>query len=233
MFLLNGGLLAAVTVLSVKTGLILGTSWLSTRALVLVASGFGGGLYLLTMVFAGRQQLLVQVLDRYTFWGAVLVALALIYLGLQEPDFSGRGKAGNRNSLTYLLGFLPCPFCMAALAFSVIVMAPLLGVTVPVLGRGIAVVFTALVAASGLGTRKLIGLTGYRPVSIFNQLLFFTGMLTLTFALIIPNFVRAMTMRMHPIEISSPGMLGVSVMVMVGFIFAGYFQYQMKLNRKG
>lgn len=114
----------AALILSIKTGLILGASRLGARALVLTAAGFGGGLFLLTMAFAGRRHLLVEMLDRYTFIGAVLVALALIYLGLQEPAFATPESAGGRGRLSYFLGFLPCPFCMAALAFSVIIIAP-------------------------------------------------------------------------------------------------------------
>lgn len=233
MFFLNGGLLAAVLILSIKTGLVLGASRLGARALILVAAGFGGGLFLLTMAFAGRQRLLVEMLDRYTFTGALLMALALIYLGLQEPAFAGPKSAGGRGRLSHLLGFLPCPFCMIALAFSVIVMAPLLGAGVPALGSGTAAVFTLLVMAAAFAGRKLIGAVKWNPAAVFNHLLFFTGVLTLAFALTIPNFVQAMAMPTSPVEIPSPEILGASALTLAGFALAGYFRQYIKFRREG
>lgn len=233
MFLLNGGLLVAALVLSIKTGLILGASRLGARALVLTAAGFGGGLLLLTMAFSGRQHLLVEMLDRYTFIGAVLMALVLIYLGLQEPAFAGPKSPGTRGGLSYFLGFLPCPFCMIALAFSVIVMAPLRRLGVPALGLSTAAVFTVLAIVAAFGSRKLIGVVKWNPAAVFNHLLFFTGVLTLAFALTIPNFVQAMAMPMNLLEIPSPEILGASVLMLAGFALTGYLRQQVKYHREG
>lgn len=230
-FLLNGGLLAAALILSIKTGLILGASWLGARALVLTAAGFGGGLFLLTMAFDGRQHLLVEMLDRYTFTGAVLVALALIYLGLQEPAFAVPKSAGSRGRLSCFLGFLPCPFCMAALAFSVIIMAPLLEVGVPALGRNTAAVFTLLVIAMAFGSRKLIRVARWSPAAVFNQFLFFTGVITLVFALTIPNFVQAMAMPLCPVAIASPRWLALVLLGFGGLGLFGYLQNQVNFAK--
>lgn len=233
MFLLNSGLLAAALILSIKTGLVLGASWLSARALVLTAAGFGGALFFLTITFAGRQHLLVEMIDRYTFTGAVLVALALIYLGLQDPAFTVANSTGFRGRLSCFLGFLPCPFCMAALAFSVIIMAPLLGVGVPALGRTTAAIYTILAIAVAFGSKKLIKAARWSPIAVFNQLLFFAGVLTLAFALTIPNFVQAMTMPMSPVEVPSPEILGSSVLMLAGFALTGYLRQQVKFRREG
>jgi len=232
-FLLNGGLLAAALILSMKTGLVLGASRLGARALIITAACFGGGLFLLTVVFAGRQHLLVEMLDRYTFTGAVLVALALIYLGLQDSAFDVPKSTGGRGRLSYFLGFLPCPFCMIALAFSVIVMAPLLEVSVFALGFGTAAVFTLLAIVTAFGSKKLIGIVKWNPASVFNHLLFFMGVLTLAFALTIPNFVQSMAMTTSPVEVLSPEILGASVLVLAGFGLAGYLWQQLKYHREG
>lgn len=217
--------------MSIKTGLVLGVSWLSARALILTAAGFGGGLFLITIAFDGRQQLLVEMLDRYTFSGAILVALALIYLGLQEPAFAAPKSAGKRGRLGYFLGFLPCPFCMAALAFSVIIMAPLLRVGVPALGRNTAVFFTLMVIAVAFGSKRLIRVTRWSPAAIFNQLLFFTGVLTLAFALTIPNFVQAMAMPSCPVAIASPRWLALVLLGFSGLGLFGYLQNQINFAK--
>ncbi|HOV78891.1 MAG TPA: DUF2162 domain-containing protein [Bacillota bacterium] len=231
MFLLHGGLLTATLILSIKTGLVLGASRLGAGALILAAAGLGGGLFLLTAAFAGRQQLLVDMLDRYTFTGALLIALTLICLGLQEPASAGPKSAGGRGRLSYLLGFLPCPFCMIALAFSVIVMAPLLGAGVPALGSGTAAVFTLLAIAAAFAGRKLIGAVQWNPTAVFNHLLFFTGVLTLAFALTIPNFVQAMAMPSCPIAIASPRWLGLVLLGFGSLSLFGYVQNKAKFAK--
>lgn len=230
--LLKSGFLVATLILSIKTGLILGTSWLSRKAVVLVSSLFGAVLFLLAKTFAAHQKLLVSLLDRYTFAGAVMAAILLIYLGLQESEPAGGGEERNKRKLVWL-SFLPCPFCLAALAFSVIMLAPTAGVGISILGAGTAVVFTLLVIGVALGTRMLLKLTKFRPITVFNQLLFFMGALTLAFSLLIPNFVRGMTMPLEPVEVASPVLLGWVVMGFVGLTLLGYFRYQKNCLKKG
>lgn len=229
--LLKSGFLAATLILSIKTGLILGTSWLSRKAVVLVSSIFGLALFILAKTFAKHQKLLVHFLDRYTFIGAILAAILLIYLGLQESDPVGWGEEGNKGKLAWL-GFLPCPFCLAALAFSVIMMAPIAGIGISIVGAGTAVVFTLLVMGVAMGTRTLFKLTKFRPITVFNQLLFFMGALTLAFSLIIPNFVQGMTMQSSPIEVSSPMLLGWVVTGFVGVTLLGYYRYQKNMSKE-
>ncbi|MDA8210781.1 MAG: DUF2162 domain-containing protein [Clostridia bacterium] len=218
---LHKGLWLATLILSLKTGLILGTSWLSFRAIVLVASCFGGGIVLLAQVFANHRMVLARFLDQYTFVGALLAGMLLIYLGLQGTEFAGGQQAGREHAgvgrrlqgtefaggqqgagkpkTTYFFAFLPCPFCMAALAFTVIAMAPVAGVSTAILGKKVALLFTILVIATALAARRLTTLTKYRPIAVFNQLLFFTGVVTLVFSFTIPNFVQAMAVPLGPI----------------------------------
>ncbi len=233
MTLLNGGILAAVTVLSVKTGLVLGTSWLGSGALVAAALGFGGGFFFLTSVFAGRQHFLVEILDKYTFAGAVGIALFLVFLGLWEPSFKAPKGVKPKGLAGCYLGFLPCPLCVAALSLAVITAAPLTGLNTFALNAVTALVFAVLTAAAALGTRKVVSAVKWDPASVFNSLLFFTGLLTLTFALTIPNFVSAMTLPIEPVEVPPAGVLGLAVLPLAGAVLSGYFWQFFKQKGKG
>lgn len=221
----ESGFLLATLILGIKTGLILGTSWLSRKAVVLVSLIFGAVLFLLALTFAGHRELLVSFLDRYTFAGGLSVSVLLIYLGIQDINPVSEGTEGLKGRAAWL-GFVPCPFCLVALAFSVIMIAPVIGVGISIIGAGAAVVFTLLVIGIALGARVLVRLTGFRPVTIFNQLLFFTGAITLAFSLIIPNFVQGMTTPLNPIKIYSPVLLVFMVIGFTGLTLLGYFQYQ-------
>lgn len=268
-----GGLLLATLVLSIKTGLILGASWLGRWELVLTSFLFGSTLYGLVIIFGIHQQTLIAILDRYTFAGALLVAVFLIYLGLHEEkgaegsppsclreenfrsggdgEFVSETVASNNpchflarqlvlgslislalKRLKYALGFLPCPLCLVALAFSVIVANSMVGTGLSRLGLFVAVLFFILVIMSSLAMKRVIQLTGYQPASIFNPLLLFTGLMTLIFALFIPNFVQAMTMPLTPVNIESPRWLAVVLVGLVVLSLVGYLRYQLNFLKE-
>lgn len=233
----QGGLLVATIILGIKTGLILGTSWLNRRWLVLVSGIFGISLYCLVLAFGAHQQMLVTFLDRYTFVGSLLMAILLIYLGLQQEPKQGCSSSGQPveravkpgfrpGQWKFILGFLPCPLCLAALSFSVILISPMVGISLSELGRTIALFFSTLVLVIAVAIRKIVHLIRFNPAAIFNTLLLFIGILTLTFALIIPNFVQSMAMPLTPLTISSPHLVALVLVGMVGLGFWGYIMYQ-------
>lgn len=222
---LQKSLWVATFILSLKTGLILGTSWLSLMYIIFIASLFGGGIVLLTQVFGNHQLVLAYFLDKYTFAGALLAGILLIYLGLQGTDVPNTCRA-KKTKLAYFFAFLPCPACMAALAFTVLAMAPAVGVSAVVLGKRVAILFAILVIITALVARKLTNLTTYRHLTVFNQLLFFSGLITLVFAITIPNIVWAMAMAMNPIKIPSPKLLLTSIAIFGGFTLVGYLHFQ-------
>lgn len=224
MYLMQGGLLAATVVLGTKTGIILGTSWLSRRFMVLVAAVFGISLYGLVLIFSLHQQLLVQLLDRYTFMGSILMAVLLIYLGLQQGVRRDSRLTGSGGNFKYLVGFLPCPLCLAALAFSVIIISPMVDFSLTKLGWQVALFFTVLVLAVAIATGKLVYIIKFNPAEVFNNVLLFIGIMTIVFALMIPNFVQAMTMPLAPLSIGSPHLVG---LVAVGMVVLGVIGYMM------
>ena len=236
MTLLSGGILAAVSILSVKTGLVLGTSWLGRGAGAAAAAGMGGGFFLLTWMFAGRQHILMEILDKYTFAGAVGIALFLVFLGLWEPSFDASKTSPGIKTKTRAscyLGFLPCPLCVAALSLAVITAAPLTGTNTIALSAATALAFAALTTAAALAAKKAVLAARWNPAAVFNSFLLFTGTLTLAFAFIIPNTVSAMNLPMAPVEMPPFKVLGPAVLTLAGAALAGYLQQVFKQRRKG
>ncbi|AGL00366.1 DUF2162 domain-containing protein [Desulfoscipio gibsoniae] len=237
MLWLQGGLLVATLILGIKTGLILGTSWLNRWWLIMISGIFGISLYGLVLAFSAHQQVLVMFLDRYTFVGSLLMAVLLIYLGLQQGPEQGCSsfrqpvekalKLGfSLGHWKFILGFLPCPLCLAALSFSIILISPMVGMSLSELGRVIALLFLALVLVTSVAIRKIVQLVKFNPATIFNTLLLFIGILTLTFALTVPNFVQSMAMPLAPLTISSPHLVALVLVVMAGLGLWGYILYQ-------
>lgn len=244
MLWLQGGLLIATLILGIKTGLILGTSRLSRRWLILVSGIFGISLYCLVLAFSSHQQMLVAFLDRYTFVGSLLMAILLIYLGLQQEPEQGCSSSGQPveravkpgfrpGQWKFILGFLPCPLCLAALSFSVILFSPMVGMSLSGLGRTIALFFSALVLVVSVAIRKIVQLIKFNPAAVFNMLLLFIGILTLTFALTVPNFVQSMDMPLTPLTISSPYLVALVLVGMAGLGLWGYIMHQVSYIKDG
>ncbi|GAW92499.1 DUF2162 domain-containing protein [Calderihabitans maritimus] len=222
MGLVYGGLVAAVILLGLKTGLILGSSGLPASFLSLFSAGLGIGLYTLTALFTDHGPVLAHLIERYTFLGGLAMAVILIYLSIQQPGFTGFDQKKTISWRTYGVGLLPCPFCMLALVLWIIIMAPAAGITVSVLGRNTAILFGMLVLATGMGVRQIIRLTGYDPHRIFNRILFLLGSITLLFALTIPNIVKSMKTDFRPITVESPFHLALVAAGLTVIIFWGY-----------
>ncbi|MHB1127595.1 MAG: DUF2162 domain-containing protein [Bacillota bacterium] len=229
MLLLNAGLITATLVLSLKTGLLLGTSWFSTRFLILFSAVLGSAVLVLAAALGNYQQVLVRLLDDYTFAGAVLMALALIYLGLQQPGWEPACRPGNHSWRASFLGLLPCPFCLLALGLSVTLLAPLAGVSTWLLGRNVAVLFGLMVLVVSLVIRRLTRLTARDPHRLFNQILLLAGMGTLVLAFTIPNIVQAMQAPFRPVTIESPRWFGFTVAGLIVVTWWGYYQ-KMKMR---
>lgn len=223
MFPWNAGLATAILVLSFKTGLLLGTSWFSTRFLILFSAVLGSAVLVLAAALGNYQQVLVRWLDDYTFAGTVLMALILIYLGLQQPGWELPGQRGNPSWRTCLFGLLPCPFCLLALGLSVTLLAPLAGVSTLLLGRNVAALFGLMVLGVSLGVRRLARLTACDPHRLFNQVLLLAGVGTLVLAFTIPNIVQAMQTPSRPVTIESPRWFGFTVAGLLGVTLWGYF----------
>ncbi len=221
-------MLAATVVIGVKTGLIVGTSWLGKWHRVAVAAVFGVCLYLLVLIFGPHQQILVALLDRYTFIGSLLMAILLIYLGLQQgPEQDGSpvrqySLKQKSSRYKYYIGFLPCPLCLAALAFSVIIISQVLDLSPGKLGLPVAALFAVLVLAVAAVMGRLVYTVKFNPATVFNNVLLFFGTVTLIFALLIPNFVRSMAMPLAPLTIGSPYLVGLVLVGMAVFGVLGY-----------
>lgn len=191
------GLLLGALILSLKTGLLLGTSWLRWKKIILFTLIFSIILLSLIVIFSQYASFLTWLLDRYTFWFAVAAAFLLIYLGVEDP-LSAQSDGANRSlkKCAYLFSFLPCPLCLVALALAVTLSAPLLGLKTLSLGLAVSSFFALTTVVTGFGAKRV-----FRSPGIFNDLLFFLGITTLAFAFVLPNVTQAASLPASPVSL--------------------------------
>lgn len=231
MMLVIFGLIVAILVLSLKTGLILGSSWLRTGQIIVVSLIFAVSLFALVVFFAPYQSTLEKILDKYTFAGSLGLALFLLYLGISEEGVIPIDGDVKRSWLKSVPIFLPCPLCLVALALTVMVVAPKMQIKPGILGAGIAVVFAVLLAGIALFSRQVVKAFKVKPQSLLNSVLVFFGIITLSCGLFIPNLVKSMSMQFSPMILSTGCWLGTVFLGMLLVFSLGYLKFNFNLSK--
>ncbi|QEK12943.1 hypothetical protein FQB35_11740 [Crassaminicella thermophila] len=233
MFLAFISMVFALIILSLKTGIILGVAGVSRKMIVFISFCFGSILYGMTLLLASYMHVLSDFIDRYTFIGSMALSGFFIYLGLHE-EASCRDEIFSSNKLSrQMLAFLPCPFCLIAMAISVMIFQQKLKGFNRLFELGIAILFMILLIIIGFGTKWMIEHMHMNPGRIFNKLLLFFGMITVALGLFIPNFVNSAQMFFTPIVIDSLEILVVVVISLIIVSFIGFIQYRLQNNKKG
>jgi predicted transporter len=194
-------LLAAILILSIKTGLVLGSSWLTMSRISGCAALFGSSVIFLSYIFNGKYQLIGEFIDKYTFAFACITGLLFLYLGLEHT--SETENSGKKQIISYWLGFLPCPFCVGALVVSVIFTAGGLKIPLYAVALATGIAFSSGIILISWILRKFLNRFNFSISSIFHQGLLFLGVFTLLSAFLIPNIVATMQDTFIPIVLCS------------------------------
>ncbi|PKM79310.1 MAG: hypothetical protein CVU88_06455 [Firmicutes bacterium HGW-Firmicutes-13] len=198
------GYLAALLILSLKTGIILGSSWLSLKKITAASMAFGAALLLIVILLAPYAAPLNYFTQEYTFSASLFMAGLLVYLGLNSNSHCcGIGVEEKTAGIRYFAAFLPCPFCLIAMALSIILFKEQTGITHRGLELIVSMIFTGVLIALAYGTRWLINRKNINPGDAFNALLLFMGLMTVVLSLFIPNFVASAQMNFTPLAVDS------------------------------
>ncbi|MBS4031768.1 MAG: DUF2162 domain-containing protein [Clostridiales bacterium] len=217
------GILFALFTLSLKTGAILATSWLGKRQVVIVSAVFGALLFLVAVIILPFTTQVVQLTEQYTFPASLFISGLFIYLGLNErDDCCGGEEQGKKSDAAYITVFLPCPFCLIAMALSIILFKQQTGLDRLVVDLVISLVFVLILLLVAFGTRWLIARKDINPGRAFNALLLFVGLATATLSLFIPNFVSAAQMDFSPIRVDSWRIMLFALLLMSFLATTGY-----------
>jgi len=183
-------LLVSLFILSIKTGFVLGSSWLTIPKISAYAVFFGSSVVLLSYAFNRQYELVGQFIDQYTFAFACLTGLLFLYLGLEHT--SATENLGWKEKIKYWLGFLPCPFCVGALVVAVIYTAGGLGLPLYAVAISTGITFAIGIVLASWVLQKFLSRFNFSVVNFFHQGLLFLGCFTLLAAFLIPNIVSTM-----------------------------------------
>lgn len=217
----------AILVLGCKTGLILGASGINARLVFLISFAFAIMLYSLILLFLPHAVTLASIIDSYTFAGSMLLSAFLIFIGLDIAPCSGKEScSSSTNDLRrYMPAFLPCPFCLMALALAAILFRQKMRVGSQLFEISICLSYMLLTVLTARASRWMLSRTNMNPASIFNAAILFFGLATAVMGLFIPNFVSAARMPFSPMRIDSIEILLTVAVLLATVVAAGFLKF--------
>lgn len=211
------GILIAIFIFGIKTGLGCGFSNAGPRKIIAVA-----GSYFLLSVLVGSivGNFSMESFEKISGLGLgvhILLSLLLIGTGIytQKKWNAGRDVSGH----TFLVLSMPCPVCLAALTFCCMLLAASLGLSGLKIGLLVGTVFCISVLVSSFGFKRL----GKTPESLGSVMLLL-GIYYLLGAMIIPSYMK--TKQLNLVALSGDGAgvvpLSLSAVVILGGFLLGH-----------
>lgn len=215
------GILMAILLFGVKTGIGCGFSNRSLKSILLLASS-----YLILSIVLGSligyvDQSKLDVIASMGMSLHVLVALLLIGAGIYTQKQWNSGCDVSNH--TFLVISLPCPVCLTALFMSCMLLASYIDRSGTLIGLLVGVVFFISVVSTSLLCKKL----GKTPETLGN-IMMILGIYYLMGAIIVPAYIK--TKQMNIPQYTAPPMDILPFVVFAVFIAGGFVLNKIRSN---
>lgn len=212
------GILAAVLVFGVKIGLALGFSGIQRKKVGWILVGYAVGLILLSYICQPYSQQVYDIV--YGYSGAIFAVIALIIVitGFKTIyDYNVTEK--DVGSATCMAVVAPCPCCFGAILASVILVAPVAGISSVTLGS-----FTAIALVIVMGITYLLSFEIVKKINkpypvVLGNFMIFIGIYFVLCLMILPNISLLVVGSAIPINISNQ--FWEIIALMIGMVIVG------------
>ena len=214
---LQYGILAAVLVFGVKIGLALGFSGIKRKTVGLILVGYAIGLLILSYICQPYTQQVYEIV--YGYSGAIfaIIALIIVITGF-KTIYDWQVTEKDVGSATCMAVVAPCPCCFGAILASVILVAPVAGVSTVTLGA-----FSAIALVIVMGITYLLSSTIVKKINkpyplVLGNFMIFIGIYFVLCLMILPNI--SLLVDGTTIELQSSGqvlMMIIALLIMILF----------------
>lgn len=208
------GILIAILMFGIKTGVGCGFSSIRRRAVVAIATS-----YLIISIVMGSliEYIDITNLERITSMGMTVHAfLALLLIGAGVYTQKKWSCGCDVSKHTFTLMSLPCPVCLTALCISCMMLASTLEISGIKIGFLVGTVFFLSVITSSYVFRRM----GKTPETLGTAMMFL-GIFYLLGVLIVPAYMRSMQMDLPPMsggEVEPLGFLAFAIVIVAGSV---------------
>lgn len=215
---LQYGILAAILVFGVKIGLALGFSGIKRKTVGLILLGYAIGLILLSYICQPYTQ---QVYDLvYGYSGAIFAVIAfIIVLTGFKTIYDWKVTQKDVGSATCMAVVAPCPCCFGAILASVILVAPVAGVSTVTLGTLSSVSLVVIMGLTYLLSSTIVKKINKPYPLILGNFMIFIGVYFVLCLMILPNI--SLLVGSSAMHIQSSMDLAIMIGVLILMIIAG------------
>ncbi|RAP51378.1 MAG: hypothetical protein BZ138_05360 [Methanosphaera sp. rholeuAM270] len=227
---LQYGILAAVLVFGVKIGLALGFSGIRRKTVGLILVGYAVGLILLSYLCQPYTQQVYEIVYGYSGMIFAVIAFIIVITGF-KTIYDWQVTEKDVGSATCMAVVAPCPCCFGAILASVILVAPVAGVSSVTLGA-----FSAVLLVIVMGITYLLSFTIVKKINkpypvVLGNFMIFIGIYFVLCLMILPNIsllVEGTTIELQSFTEVLKMMALLLVMILCGAFIAKKRSYLLK-----
>ena len=216
------GILAAVLIFGLKIGLALGFSGIEKKKVLLILVGYGVALTIFSYVLTPYTQQVYTFVYQYTSGIFACIAIVILITGFKTiSDWKVTGK--DVGSGTCMAVVAPCPCCFGAILASIMLVAPIAGVSSITLG-----VFSSVALVLVMGITYFLSMQIVKRMKqpypiVLGNFMIFIGLYFVLCLIILPNMAYITTgtsIEIQSIENVSLMIVSVLCLLIAGGIFA-------------
>ena len=216
------GILAAVLIFGLKIGLSLGFSGIEKKKVLLILVGYGVALTIFSYVLTPYTQQVYTFVYQYTSGIFACIAIVILITGFKTIyDWKVTGK--DVGSGTCMAVVAPCPCCFGAILASIMLVAPIAGVSSITLG-----VFSSVALVLVMGITYFLSMQIVKRMKqpypiVLGNFMIFIGLYFVLCLIILPNMAYITTgtsIEIQSIENVSLMIVSVLCLLIAGGIFA-------------
>ena len=217
------GILSAVLIFGVKIGLAMGFSGLSKKVGVLIALGYGAGIFLLSTMVTGSSNAFYKTIVDYNFVMFSVMSIIIIYAGLHTIR-EWKVNQKNHAKATCAAMIAPCPCCFTAVIAAIILAAPVIGASSALIGQYAAVFLTVTILAVYFSSDLIVKLVNRPYPILLGNFMLFAGLYFLATVIVLPNINQVLQSPMKPYDVSSISTITYVIVLAVVLLLIGFYK---------
>jgi len=216
------GILSAILLFGVKIGLAMGFSGLSKKVGVLIALGYGVGIFLLSTVITDSSSVVYQTIISYNFVMFSVMSLIIIYAGLHTIR-EWKINQKNHAKATCAAMIAPCPCCFTAVIAAIVLASPVIGASSALIGKYAAILMTLTILVVYFSSDIIVKVVNKPYPILLGNLMLFVGIYFLASVILLPNINQVLLSPMKPYDMHAMTtliyvMIFTIALVVIGFI---------------
>jgi predicted transporter len=216
------GILSVVLLFGVKIGLAMGFSGLSKKVAVVIAAGYGLGIYILSFIISRYTSTFYNFISDYNSAIFLIMALIIIYTGLYTiKEWKIHQK--NHAKATCAAMIAPSPCCFGMIGAAIIMISPIIGASSVVIGQYAGVFLSLTILIVYFASEAITRITKKPYPLLLGNFMLFAGFYFIASVIVIPNINKVLESPMSPMNIpSSETLTYVSIFAII-LIFSGFY----------